>query len=74
MVGCCKLNENTGPLHAAVPSITNIFSIEQAAQPWMAAMDIRYVFRSPITTWGSREIHFYPVQNTVCFYPITPRV
>lgn len=45
MVDCHKLNENTGPLHAAVPSITNlIFSIEQAAQPWMAALAIKDTF------------------------------
>ena len=37
-----KLNENTGPLHAAVPSITDlVFTIEQAARPWMAVLDVK---------------------------------
>ncbi|KAK4811055.1 hypothetical protein QYF61_016341 [Mycteria americana] len=37
-----KLNENTGRLHAAVPSITDlVFTIEQAAHPWMAVLDVK---------------------------------
>lgn len=44
-VDCHKLNENTGPLHAALPSVMNlIFSVEQVAQPWMGALDIKEMF------------------------------
>ena len=40
-----KLNSNTAPLTAAVPSINSIaMAIQAAAHPWMAALDVKDMF------------------------------